>query len=622
MIALQNIGIEFSGKWLFKDVSWNIGDEDRVGLIGANGTGKTTLLRIIAEHIHPDSGNLIKSKDLSIGYLPQESVTFAGRTLYDEMMSVFEPVKLLLKEKESIETRLGDFNAGSREYIELTKEHGEIEERIRMADAYTIENRVEKVLSGLGFMQSDWQKQTETFSGGWEMRIALGKLILGNPNYLLLDEPTNFLDIESIIWLENHLKTFKGAIVCVSHDRYFMDRLVKKVVEVEFGKLTSYSHNYSGYIKEKEKRRETIIKAYEEKQAEIARIKLFIEKFRANASKAKLVKSREKMLEKMEVIDLPMNARKLKFVFSPIPRAGDKVLELKNIGMQYGDKKVFGNVNCLITRGEKLAAVGVNGAGKTTLAKIIAGALNPGTGERKIGANVHIGYFAQKTLDLLTPGNTVLEELKIAAPMELEGKLRTFLGCFLFSGDDVFKQVKVLSGGEKTRLALAKILITPVNFLILDEPTNHLDLAGREMLEEALKSYHGTIVLVTHDRAVIDGIANKIIEVAGGIIRTYTGNYSDYMAEKFGEPKKENKIHRKVAENAKSTKEDPIEKKARLEQVIERKEKRRADIEKLILEPGIYTNAGKSRSLQVEYKGIQKELEKLYEEVEKISEVS
>ncbi|MFA5033171.1 MAG: ABC-F family ATP-binding cassette domain-containing protein [bacterium] len=626
MIALQNIGVEFGGRKLFKDISWNIGDEDRVGLIGANGTGKTTLLRIIAGHVNPDEGDIIKSKDCSIGYLPQESITFSGRTLHNEMMSVFESVQTLIDTKEAIATKFSKLEAGSEESIRLLKEYGEIEEKMDKIGGYTLEHRVEKVLSGLGFDKKDWDKQTETFSGGWEMRIALGKLILQNPNYLLLDEPTNFLDLDSIIWLENHLKNFTGSIICVSHDRYFMDKLVKKVVEIEFGQLNSYSTNYSGCIKEKEKRRELILKAYEERQAEVERIELFIAKFRANASKAKLVKSRERMLEKMDEIVVPTSAKKVKFVFYPSARAGDKVMELKGMGLAYGTKKVFENLNFLITRGEKIAVVGVNGAGKTTLAKVIAGALEPTAGERKVGANVHIGYFAQKTLDLLNPKNTVLEELQTAAPMAQEGRLRTFLGSFLFSGDDVFKLVKVLSGGEKTRLAMAKILISPVNFLILDEPTNHLDITGREVLEEALRLYDGTIVLVTHDRAVINCIANKVIEVADGVIKTHIGNYNDYIAEKFGiTEKKGKKAGDGRLQLPTNTKPEPEkwrkpeslpQRRARIEKVVDVKEKRIAAIEKLFLEPGIYSNAYKLNPLKTEYDALKEEIEKLYAEWE------
>lgn len=613
MIELQNIGIEFQGKWLFKDVSWSIGNVDRIGLIGANGTGKTTLLRIIAGHINPDEGTVIRSKNSNIGYLPQENVTFSGRTLYNEMMGVFESVKLLFENKKSTETKFSKLKPNSKEFQELLKKYGEIEVEIDKIDGYTVENRVEKVLSGLGFDKNDWHKPTETFSGGWEMRIALGKLLLQNPDYLLLDEPTNFLDIESIIWLENYLKSFRGGIILVSHDRYFMDKLVKKITELEFGQLIRYSTNYSGYVKEKEKRRELILKTYKNQQEEIARIKSFIEKFRANASKAKLVKSREKMLERMKVITIPPSSKKVKFKFSPTPRSGDKVLELKGVSMEYGSKRVFENIDLLITRGERIAVVGVNGAGKTTLSKIFAGVLKSTKGERKLGANVRIGYFAQKTLEMLNPENTVLSELQIAAPQEQENRLRTFLGAFLFSGDGVFKYVKVLSGGEKTRLAIAKILINPINLLVLDEPTNHLDLAGRQVLEEALKVYMGTIVLVTHDRAIIDSIANKIIEVANGRIKVYFGNYADYM-----ERKKETKKVKLPSQPKKVKKKEKniIKGISKIEKFIEEKEQRVYELEDLFGEPEIHSDIEKIKSLTSEYKSLKQEIEKLYKEWE------
>jgi ATP-binding cassette subfamily F protein 3 len=615
MITLHNIGIEFQGIPLFKNISWSIGDNARIGLIGANGSGKTTLLRIIAGEINPDEGTVVKDKKSKIGYLPQENVTFLGRTLYEEMLSVFESVNQLFETKKLIEAKFSKLDHNSLEFQELLEKYGEIEEKINKIDGYNIENRIEKILNGLGFSHTDWHKPTETFSGGWEMRIALGKLLLQDPDCLLLDEPTNFLDIESIVWLEKYLKGFQGSIILVSHDRYFMDRLINKIAEIEFGKLTLYSTNYSGYIKEKEKRREIILKAYKNQQKEIARIKLFIEKFRANAKRAKLVKSREKMLSRMKIITLPPNPKKIKFRFSPIPRSGDKVLELKNVSKSYGTKKVFENISLLVRRGERIAIIGANGKGKTTLAKILAGVLEPTKGERKVGTNVQIGYFAQRTLEMLNPENTVLEELQISAPQETEDRLRTFLGAFLFSDDDVFKYVKVLSGGEKTRLAIAKILINPVNLLILDEPTNHLDLTGRQVLESALKEYTGTIILITHDRSIIDSIANKVIEVDKGTIETYLGNYTDYINSK---EKKESSITKKVQKNKIMREKNKLElsKKCKeLEKKIEKKENKKRALESLFL--GKSSNFKRETAID-KYNTIKKELEALYEEREEL----
>ncbi|MCK4352715.1 ABC-F family ATP-binding cassette domain-containing protein [candidate division WOR-3 bacterium] len=628
MIELQNIGIGFGGKPLLKDVCWRIGDNDRVGLIGANGSGKTTILRIIAGHIRSDQGEVIRSKSSKIGYLPQESVTFRGRLLYNEMLSVFKPILALFETKKVIEEKLSKLGSGSQKYRELLKEYGELEEEIDKKEGYTIENKIEKVLSGLGFSEKDWHKPTETFSGGWEMRIALGKLLLQNPDVLLLDEPTNFLDIESIAWLENYLKNFRGTIVLVSHDRYFMDKIIKKIVELELGKLTRYNTNYSGYLKEKEKRRELLIRVYKNQQEEIKRIRAFIDKFRANASKARLVKSREKVLERMEIVTVPPELKKVKFKFPEPPRSGDKVLELNNVSQSYGEKKVFEGVGLFIERGERIAVVGVNGAGKSTLLKILAGVLKSSSGERKLGANINIGYFAQRSLEMLNPENTVLKELEEIAPMETETRLRTLAGVFLFSGDDVFKPVKVLSGGEKTRLAIAKILINPVNFLILDEPTNHLDLAGRKVLENALKVYHGTLVLVTHDRCMIDNLATKLIEVADGTIKIHLGNYTDYVTRKTAitevtEKQKKVKLKKPPVRRPPQAETDGKEKEiSRITKLIAKKEARVYELEQLLLDYVIYSDKQKMRLYTLEYKTLKQEIDELYEEWDKIKDLS
>jgi ATP-binding cassette subfamily F protein 3 len=640
MIELQNIGINFQGTWLFENLSWNIGDDDRIGLIGANGTGKTTILRIIAGQVESDKGIVLRSKKCNIGYLPQENITFSGRTLLDEMKSVFESAKSLFDTKHSIEARFGEVSPESEEFQELLEKHGEIEEEIQRIDGYTLENRAEKILSGLGFDRNVWGNLTETFSGGWEMRIALGKLLLQNPDYLLLDEPTNFLDIESIIWLENYLKSFQGGIVIVSHDRYFMDRLVKRVAEIELGQLIRYRTNYSGYLKEKEKRRGLTLKAYKEQQEEIVRLKAFIAKNKANKKKARLVRSREKILDKMELISAPALPKRARFVFSPAPRSGDKVMELKAIGMKYSKNTVFEDIDLTVRRGERVAVVGVNGMGKTTLAKILAGVLEPTWGERRLGANVEIGYFAQKTLEMLNRDNSVLSELETIAPAETETRLRTFLGAFLFSGDDAFKQVKVLSGGEKTRLAIAKILINPVNLLILDEPTNHLDLTGREVLAEALKAYSDTIILVTHDRSVIDAVATKVIEMDKGVMEVYSGNYTDYVMAKTGAIEKEkdasddlrkgdadpeSRSHTQTLRSARSSrtrknrkrKGDADSKMSEMEKLIEEKEQRVSELEKSFMDPGTYSDKEKIKSLTVEHKSLKKEIKALYEQWER-----
>lgn len=602
MLELQDIGIGFGSNYLFKNVNWRINDGNRVGLIGVNGSGKTTLLRIIQGDISPDNGKVIKSKRDKIGYLPQEGVAFRENSLYNEMIFVFNPIIAILKEKDKLTKELAKVASNSKRGKEILYRYGELEEKVEVNDGYNIENKVEKVLTGLGFKEEDWHKPTHIFSGGWELRIALGKLLLQEPDVLLLDEPTNFLDIKSIVWVENYLKNFQGTIILVSHDRCFMDKIVRKIAEIEFGKLLHYNTNYAGHTVEKEKRRETILKAYKDQQGEIKKIKTFVDKFRANASKARLVKSREKILEKMEIIRVPPKPKKVKFNFSPTPHSGHKVLELKNIAKSYNGKKVFESVNLSIEKGERIAIIGVNGAGKSTLLKIMTGLLEPDNGERKLGINVHIGYFAQRSLEVLNLENSLLAEIEDAASNETETRIRTLLATFLFTKDDIFKKVKVLSGGEKTRLALARILIKPINLLILDEPTNHLDLQGRQVLEQALELYNGTLILTTHDRYMIDRLCNKVIEVANREVKVYFGNYSYYSMRK--------------AENREESEKKKQKEIPGIERLIEKKEQRVSKLKKLFLDPDIYSGSEKVNSLTVEYKRLSKEIDRLYKEWE------
>ncbi len=602
MVNLRDIKVEFGGTPLFQDLSLQINDGDRIGLVGANGVGKTTLLKIICGLATPTEGEVEVSKFSTFGYLPQEGVIFSGRTLWEEMMSVFHTITELFKEREKIEKELCKNSKIER----LLKRYGNIESKIQQLNGYTVENRIEKILTGLGFKEIDYKKNVETFSGGWEMRIALGKLLLSEPNCLLLDEPTNYLDIESITWFENWLDNFAGTIVMVSHDRYFMDRIVKKIAELESGVLTLYHTNFAGYTEEKKKRRELLLKAYTNQQKEIARIQSFIAKSRANVKKAKIVKSREKLLNRMERIVIPPTPKKVRFEFSTIPHYGKKVMELKGISKSYGNKRVLSNIDLLIGRGEKIAVVGVNGAGKTTLLKIMAGVLHPDGGERWVSQRTHRGYFAQRTLEMLNPQNTVLGELAESYPDETPGRLRNLLGMFLFSEDDVFKPVSVLSGGEKTRLAIAKTLLHPSNLLILDEPTNHLDLQGREVLEKVLKNYDGTIIFVTHDRYIIDRIASKIVELSDHKFKIYHGNYTDYLSKKSQVPKpRQKKVKRKTLNE--------------IEKLIEEKENRISELGAMLSELSLHSK--RVKGCVAERKSLQKKVEKLWKEWEEIVQV-
>ncbi|HID93140.1 MAG TPA: ABC transporter ATP-binding protein [bacterium (Candidatus Stahlbacteria)] len=630
MIRLSNITIGFQGKYLFKSLSWQVGDGEKVALIGPNGVGKTTLLKIIAGLIEPDAGNVEISKYSTFGYLPQEGITFAGRALYQEMLSVFDDVTALFREKEQIEEELARLPVDNPRHETLIKRYGELQDEIDKKEGYTVENRIARILSGLGFNQVDWHKLTETFSGGWEMRIALGKLLLQEPTCLLLDEPTNYLDIESIAWLENYLKSFPGTIILTSHDRYFMDKIVEKIAELENGTLTEYHTNFSNYVLEKEKRRESLLAAHKQQQKEIAKAKTFVARFGARKDTARRVKSRERMLAKVKEIAVPKVPKKIKFEFPTPPHCGRKILELKGVSKSYDGRPVFTDVNLLVEKHDRIAVVGVNGAGKSTLLKILAGVLEPSQGKRILAKNVHIGYFAQRSLDMLNPNNTVLSELGAVAPMEQEGKLRSLLGAFLFSGDDVFKSVEVLSGGEKTRLAIAKILLKPSNLLILDEPTNHLDFSGREVLGNALKAYKGTIVMVTHDRSLIDQIAHKVIEVKDGEINLYLGNYTDYierkkqevdMGKKFKASFLKGKKKRKMARQQMEEKSFIRQELKKIESLIKEKERRVSELENMLADPELFYARYKVDSYISEYNNLKDELEKLCKERKKLAKL-
>jgi ATP-binding cassette subfamily F protein 3 len=623
MVRLSNIGIEFQAKYLFKSLSWQVNDGEKVALVGPNGVGKTTLLKIIAGLIEPDQGDVEISKYSSFGYLPQEGITFAGRTLYQEMMSVFDDIKALFREKEQIEEEFARLPVDSHKHGEIIKRYGELQDEIDKKEGYTIENRIERVLSGLGFSQADWNKPTETFSGGWEVRIALGKLLLQEPTCLLLDEPTNYLDIESIAWLESYLKSFAGTIILTSHDRYFMDKIVGKVVELENGILTEYHTNFSNYLIEKEKRRESLLAAHKQQQKEIAKTKTFIARFGVRKDTARRVKSRERMLAKVREIAVPKTPKKIKFEFPSPPHCGRKMLEIEGVSKSYDGKPVFTDVNLLIENRDRIAVVGVNGAGKSTLLKILAGVLEATQGKRVLAKKVHIGYFAQRSLDMLNPDNIVLGELETVAPMEEQGTLRSLLGAFLFPGDDVFKSVEVLSGGEKTRLAIAKILLQPSNLLILDEPTNHLDFSGREVLSNALKAYQGTIIMVTHDRSLIDQIAHKVIEVKDGKIKLYLGDYTDYINRKkreidTGEISIKGKRKRKIAVQQRDEKSFISKEIKKLESLIKGKEKRLSELKNMLVDPELFYQREKVNSCISEYNDLKDEIEKLQKEREKL----
>src|SRR5579884_437093 len=534
MIQLSKAGKRFGPKVLFEDVDWMITPDDRIGLVGANGTGKSTLLKILAGLESLDSGALTRAKGATAGYLPQDGLALSGRSVFAECMSVFAGLRDMEQEMEDLTRRMAELDPASLEYSQVADRFHAIESEFQARDGYSIEAKVGTVLAGLGFPKNDWGRRTEEFSGGWQMRIALAKLLLQQPNLLLLDEPTNHLDLEARNWLEQYLADYPHAFVLISHDRYFLDVTVGKIVEIWNKKVHFYPGNYEQYIEQKAQRREQLLAAYRNQQDRIQQLEAFINRFRYKASKAKQVQSRIKELERMERIEIPPEEKTIHFSFPQPKPSGRIVAEFKNVSKRYGDKHVFSGVSFIIERGDRVALVGVNGAGKSTLIKLLAGIEPLTSGEYRLGHNAEPDYFAQDQYKELDPKARLLDDLWAAAGQSTQTELRSLLGCFLFSEDDVFKPIGVLSGGERNRYALARMLLHPSNFLLLDEPTNHLDLGAKDVLLEALQKFTGTVVFVSHDRYFIDKLATRIFEIGGGQVNIFPGNYEDYLWRKQG----------------------------------------------------------------------------------------
>ena len=526
MIALDALSKGYGGQTLIRDVSWRIGRGERIGLCGPNGTGKTTLCRILAGVEDPDSGRVHRDTGVSVGYLPQEVGATEAGTVLAEALSGFDDVWRLEAELERLAALMAAEDAGP----ELTERYGEVQHRFEALGGYRLEAEAKIILGGLGFASADAHRPLGEFSGGWRMRAALARLLLLRPDLLLLDEPTNHLDLESLAWLESFLSSYAGSVVVVSHDRYFLNRMVTSIAEMADGAVTLYVGDYDHYLVEREARH-ALLEARQRNQAKrVAEIERFIDRFRYQATKARQVQSRIKMLEKIERIELGGEARRIHFAFPQPPRSGRVSARLHDVHKAYGDNVVYAGADFSVERGQRVALVGVNGAGKSTLLKMLAGVLPFERGERTLGANVAVHYYAQHQLDALDPSRTVLEELEVADPASPIQRLRSILGSFLFSGDQVDKRVSVLSGGEKARVALAKMLVRPAALLCMDEPTNHLDLASKEVLEEALAGFAGTIVFISHDRYFINRIATHVVEVDRGRLTTHLGNYDDYLA--------------------------------------------------------------------------------------------
>ena len=532
MLQLADAGKRFGHKLLFEHANWLITPAERTALVGANGTGKSTLMKILAGLDSVDSGAVQRTRGMSIGYLPQDGLALSGRSVFDECLSVFDELRSLEAELETLAASLSMLDPEGEEYVTAADRYSRISARFHASDGYALDAQVGAVLGGLGFSKEDWTRRTEEFSGGWQMRIALAKLLLAKPDLLLLDEPTNHLDLETRNWLEDYLRNYPNGFILISHDRYFLDSTVGKIVEVWNKALHPYTGNYAKYLQQREDRRTQLEAAYKNQRDRIEDLEAFINRFRAQATKAKQVQSRIKELEKIVRIEIPPEEVAIHFTFPQPPVSGRTVVEVRDLDKSYGTKQVLRGVSFTIERGDRIALVGANGAGKSTLVRMLSGQEGPGAGTLQLGHNVVAEYFAQDQYKVLDPSKRMLDDISAIAPRVADSELRGLLGCFLFSGDDVFKPLGVLSGGERNRYALAKILVSPANFLLLDEPTNHLDLRAKDVLLDAVKKFSGTVIFVSHDRYFIDAAATRVFEVESGHVHVYPGNYEDYLYRK------------------------------------------------------------------------------------------
>jgi ATP-binding cassette subfamily F protein 3 len=548
MLNIHNLSVSFSGEYLFKEISFKLISGDRVGLIGKNGAGKSTLLKLLSKENEMDSGSIAYEKDLKIGFLKQDIDFDKGRTVLDEAYQAFTEIKSLEQQQNQINTQLSertDYESDS--YLELINDLSDVNDRYELIGGYNYQGHTEKILQGLGFKREDFYKSTDTFSGGWRMRIELAKLLLQSNDLLLLDEPTNHLDIESIIWLENFLKSFLGAVVIVSHDKMFLNNVTNRTIDISLGRIYDFNKPYSKYLVLREEIKSQQISAQKNQEKHIQHTEKLIQKFKAKASKASMAQSLMKKIEKIDRIEVDQDdnsVMKLNFNISINP--GKVVTEIESLSKDYGDNKVLSNVNLLIERKSKIAFVGQNGQGKSTLAKIMVGELAPSTGNSKLGHNVQIGYFAQNQAEYLDGTKTVLQTMIDSANETNRSKVRDVLGSFLFKGDDVEKYVRVLSGGERNRLALAKLLLQPFNVLVMDEPTNHLDIKSKSVLKQALIKFDGTLILVSHDRDFLQNLTNKVYEFKSQNIKEYLGDIDFYLnqrkIEDFREIEKKDKV--------------------------------------------------------------------------------
>ncbi len=630
MITVSQLSLHYGGKYLFDECSFVVGIRDRIGLVGKNGAGKSTLLKIIAREIQPESGAIITPNSYRIGYLPQDGATGSGRTVYDETLSVFEDILRLEQSIHELSDELGqrdDYE--SEEYLRIVHDISDFNEEFTRRGGLTLHADVERILQGLGFASDDLSRLTDEFSGGWHMRIELAKILLAKPDCVLLDEPTNHLDIDSIQWLEQFLRNYDGAVILVSHDRAFLDAVTNRTIEITRGTIEDYSASYSRYVEMRAERRAMNLAAYKNQQREIERTEEFIERFRYKASLASRVQSRVKMLDKIDRIEPEEeDLAAIAFSFPPAPRSGLIVAQAENLYKKYGDKTVLHGIDFELGRGDRAAFVGKNGEGKTTFSKILAGT-EIYDGQLVIGHNVVIGYYAQHQAESLDGNSTVFEIIDNAATGDMRTRIRSLLGAFLFSGDDVYKKVKILSGGEKSRLALAKLLLQPSNLLILDEPTNHLDMRAKDVLKRALLNYDGSLVVVSHDREFLQGLTSKVYEFRGGKIRETPGDIYEFLRLRQLEnlqqlEKSRQSLQAKpAAESDRKANVPPdreerkrIERERRrlerrgteLEYEIAEYEKRVAELENIMSKPDFYSS-GNSSDLLLEYEKEKRKLD-------------
>ena len=617
MISVNNLSVQFTGTDLFSGVTFNIGDRDRIGLVGMNGAGKSTLLKILCGWQEPESGTIVIASGQTVGYLPQEMVPDSIGTVLEEALTAFSAIDDLEHEQERLTAEIAErTDYESAEYTRLLERHNEVTEHLALLGGSRRQEQAEKVLLGLGFKHSDFDRPVAVFSGGWQMRVELAKLLLRHPDFLLLDEPTNHLDIVSIQWLENYLANYSGAVVLVSHDRTFLDNITKRTIEITAGRIYDYKCPYSEYVVQMQERRASQMAQLTNQQRQVAQIEAFIERFRYKATKAKQVQSRVKMLERMEKISVDeVSTESIHFQFPPAPHSGKIVVEAKGLGKAYGDNQVFDGVDLLLTAGKKVAFVGRNGEGKSTMAKIIVGDINDYTGTFKLGAGVQMGYYAQNQAAMLNLDKTVFETIDDIAQGDIRPKIRNILGSFLFGDDDIDKKVKVLSGGEKARLALAKLLLTPSNLLILDEPTNHLDMNSKDILKNALLQYTGTLIVVSHDRDFLSGLTDELYEFRDGAVHEFKGDIMEFVqnsaeapaTQAIQEAPKASSASKQAYEQSKERERE----RRKLQNVVKQKEQEIETLEAAIAEKDgiLATGAAQSAEFYKEYQSLKEQLE-------------